>query len=56
MADCATNAYAQEHRYPGWTANVTDLEKKLHKIALHLAAVERSTGIQVKVNFKKYCL
>lgn len=56
MAECATNAYAQEHRYPGWTANGTDLEKKLHKIVLHLAAVERGTGIQVKVNKKIYCL
>ncbi|KAK1805116.1 hypothetical protein P4O66_019468 [Electrophorus voltai] len=37
-----------EHKYPGWTANGENVEKKLHKIALRLAAVERTTGIGMK--------
>ncbi|XP_022539013.2 uncharacterized protein LOC103038962 isoform X1 [Astyanax mexicanus] len=40
-------AYVQ-HKYPGWTANDAVLEKKLNEIAVHLAAVEKSTGIGMK--------
>ncbi|KAI5091734.1 hypothetical protein C0J45_18940 [Silurus meridionalis] len=38
----------QKHKYPDWTASDTNMEKKLHKIALRLAAVERSTRIGMK--------
>ncbi|XP_072532338.1 uncharacterized protein [Salminus brasiliensis] len=37
-----------EHKYPGWTTSDAHMEKKLNKIALHLAAAERSTGIEMK--------
>ncbi|XP_046690530.1 uncharacterized protein si:ch211-199g17.2 isoform X2 [Silurus meridionalis] len=37
-----------KHKYPDWTASDTNMEKKLHKIALRLAAVERSTRIGMK--------
>ncbi|XP_053084384.1 uncharacterized protein si:ch211-199g17.2 isoform X3 [Pangasianodon hypophthalmus] len=37
-----------KHKYPGWNASGTSMEKKLHKIASCLAAVERSTGMGMK--------
>ncbi|KAI4871830.1 hypothetical protein NFI96_016388, partial [Prochilodus magdalenae] len=36
-----------EHRYPGWTKSDPSM-KRLDDITLHLAAVERSTGIGIK--------
>ncbi|MCJ8746334.1 hypothetical protein PDJAM_G00140610, partial [Pangasius djambal] len=37
-----------KYKYPGWNASGTNMEKKLQKIALCLAAVERSTGMGMK--------
>ena len=33
-------------KYPGWTANLTELEGKLNNIVAHLAQVERDVGSQ----------
>ncbi|XP_053531405.1 uncharacterized protein si:ch211-199g17.2 isoform X3 [Ictalurus punctatus] len=35
-------------KYPGWTASDKNKDKKLHKIALRLSPVERSTGMGMK--------
>ncbi|XP_053347593.1 uncharacterized protein LOC128518481 isoform X2 [Clarias gariepinus] len=37
-----------KHKYPDWNASSPNMEKKLHKISLRLAAVERSTGRGMK--------
>ncbi|KAF4073959.1 hypothetical protein AMELA_G00249180 [Ameiurus melas] len=37
-----------KHKFPGWTASDKNKDKKLHKIALRLSAVERSTGMEMK--------
>ncbi|XP_060798913.1 uncharacterized protein si:ch211-199g17.2 isoform X2 [Neoarius graeffei] len=47
MSSVAHRKTYVKYKYPDWTASGTDM-KKLYKIALRLAAVERSTGMGMR--------